>query len=314
MSPSRLSSFVAALLLSSSLAPFAAAAPPAYLRTIGAGQLGTALGVAIGSDGDVFVLDGNDVSRFHPDGTFVSRWDPSVGLILPYQNAQGIESDRNGSIFVSTRGGGYPAHVREFDESGGLIADYTGNGPGENLGDSWGMGYSNGRLFITDGRLWRLQLGQLTLLPNLEGCGPGELWNATSVAVIGNNLYETEYSERLQRLTIGGAFVAELGSVAGCGQIRGYPRFVAPDGAGAVVVVDMLTNFAQIVTTDGVVLATWGGTGSAHGQFSAAGPAAVGSDGLIYITDVGNNRVEVYSPGPTPTQRSSWGQVKTVYR
>lgn len=297
------------------------AAPPAYLKTIGSpgsapGQLGLVTGVAIGSDGDVFVLDGAYVSRFHPDGTFVTRWDPCVGLVRPEQDAQGLESDRNGSIFVSTRGGGYPALVREFDESGTLIAQSSGDLLGHTLGDPWGMGYSSGYgLFIADGgNLWRLQAGQLALLPNAAGCGSGELWGASSVAVMGNAVFETEYSERLQRLTTGGAFVGELGSVAGCGSIRGYPRFVAPDGAGTLVVVDMLTNVAQIVATDGAVLATWGGTGTAHGSFNGADGAVVGSDGLIYIADGWNGRIEVYSSGPTAATASTWGRLKTLYR
>jgi hypothetical protein len=80
-----------ALVASIAVPTSASATPPPYLRTIGSagydpGQLGLVTGVAIGSDGDVFVLDGAYVSRFHPDGTFVSRWDPCVGLIRPYQN------------------------------------------------------------------------------------------------------------------------------------------------------------------------------------------------------------------------------------
>jgi len=307
--------FIAVALVASIGVPRSVTAtPPPYLRTIGSpgydpGQLGLVTGVAIGSDGDVFVLDGAYVSRFHPDGTFVSRWDPCVGLVRPEQNAQGLESDRDGTIFVSTRGGGYPAVVREFDESGALLGQHDG------LGDPWGMGYSSGYgLFIADGgRLWRLQTGQLTLLPNVSGCGSGELWGASSVAVVGNAVFETEYSERLQRLATGGAFVSELGSVAGCGAIRGYPRFIAPRDAGSVLVVDMLTNVVQIVGTSGAVLETWGGTGSTHGLFYGANCAAVGPDGLIYIADGWNGRVEVYGSGPTAVATSTWGQLKTRY-
>ena len=296
------------------------AAPPPYLRTIGSpgsnpGQLGLVTGVAIGSDGDVFVLDTVYVTRFHPDGTFVSRWDPCVGLVRPEQNAQGLESDRNGTIFVSTRGGGYPALVREFDESGALLGQHHDDLLGHTLGDPWGMGYSSGYgLFIADGgNLWRLQTGQLTRLPNVAGCGAGELWGASSVAVVGNAVFETEYSERLQWLTTGGTFVSELGSAAGCGAIRGYPRFIAPRDAGSMVVVDMLTNVVQIVGTSGGVLETWGGTGSTHGLFSGADGAAVGPDGLIYIADAWNGRVEVYGSGPTAVATSTWGQLKTRY-
>ncbi|MFI5372764.1 MAG: hypothetical protein ACHQ52_14500, partial [Candidatus Eisenbacteria bacterium] len=144
-------------------------------------------------------------------------------------------------------------------------------------------------------------------------CGPGDVWSASGMAVVGNAVFETEYSDRLQRLTTGGAFVSELGSVAGCGSIRGYPRFIAPRDPSSLLVVDMLTNVVQIVGTSGAVLETWGGTGSTHGLFYGADGAAVGPDGLIYIADGWNGRVEVYSPGPTAVEGVSWGQVKIRY-
>jgi hypothetical protein len=299
----------------------AAAAPPAYLRTIGApgtapGQLGPVLGVALGSDGDVFVLDDAHVSRFHPDGTFVSRWDPTVGLMLPYQDLKGIESDRNGSIFISTRGGGYPALVRQFDENGASIRDVSGDLQGHALWDPWGMGNSPGYgLYIADGsQLWRLQSGNLTLLPNGPGCGPGQVWGASGMAVVGNAVFETEYSERLQRITTAGAFVSELGSTSGCGSIRGYPRFVAPRDAGSLIVGDMLTDVVQIVSISGAVLESWGGAGSTHGTFAGPCGAAVAADGTIYVAHSWNQRGEGFGPGPTAAAGARWGQLKIRYR
>jgi hypothetical protein len=312
----------AALILSLSLAASAGAGPPAYLRTIGSpgpdpGQLVLVRGVTIGSDGDVFVLDQSYVSRFHPDGSFVSRWDPCIGLVPFYNTAQGIRADRAGSIYVSTTGGGYPSLVRRFDEDGALITDFTGDAAGNPLGSPWGMSNASGGLgmFIADGgTLWSLRGGQLSRLPNVSGCDPGELWSATGVALVGGELYVTEYSDRLQRLALTGAFLAELGSTSGCGQTRLYPRFVTARNASSVLVVDMLTDIVQIVGTSGAVLQAWGGTGSAHGLFYGPSDAAVGPDGLIYIADAWNGRVEVFDSGPTATARTSWGSLKTLYR
>lgn len=317
-----LRSSIAATALMLSFVASVGAAPPAYLHTIGSpgsapGQLGLVAGVTIGSDGDVFVLDQSYVSRFHPDGSFVSRWDPCAGLVPFYNVAQGIEADRAGSIYVSTRGGGYPSLVRQFGEDGTLITDLAGDDAGNLLGSPWGMSnVSPGfGLFIADGgSLWSLRGGHLSRLSNVSGCGPGELWSAAGVALVGGELYVTEYSDRLQRLDRTGAFLAELGSTSGCGEIRGYPRFVTEWDANSVLVVDMLTNIVQIVGTSGAVLETWGGTGSAHGSFNGADDAAVGPGGLVYIADGWNGRVEVFGSAPTATAQTSWGSLKVLYR
>jgi len=42
------------------------------------------------------------------------------------------------------------------------------------------------------------------------------------------------------------------------------------------------------------LLAAWGASGNGNGQFSHAGGIAVSADGYVYVTDVGNNRVEVF--------------------
>jgi len=314
---------VFALLLVTSIP--ASAAPPVYLRTIGSpgtgsGQFaGVVMGVTLGSSGDVFVVSTEPprVTRFHPDGTFVAEWDPTAGLPAPYTQPQGIESDGAGTIYVDMKGQGYPSHIRVFDENGVLAGDFTGDLIGNTLVEPWGMGHAGTTgLIVADmgSRLWQLRNGQLTLLPNSAGCGPGQLESASGVAVVGGQLYETEYSERLQRLSSTGGFIAELGSTAGCGNIRAYPRFVAAYGTGSLIVLDMLTNVAEIVSTTGAVLDSWGGTGNGHGSFDGVTDAVMAPDGTLYVADGWNRRVEVYGSGPTAAVGASWGQLKIRYR
>lgn len=303
------------------LAGTARALAPNYLRTIGPvsgpGYLGLPTGVTLGEDGDVFVSDlGSGILRFHPDGTFVSSWNPTAGLPGDgTAGAYGVESDGAGTLYVSIFGYGQ-GYIRTYDESGALLATYTTDYQGHNLGQPWGLSYTASQgLLIADGsRMWRLRGGLLSLLPDVGGCGPGQLNGASGLALIGTQLYETEYSDRLQRLDASnGSFVAELGSTAGCGQNRSAPRFVSRYDASHVVVVDMLSNFAEIVSTAGAVEATWGGTGSAHGSLNAVDDAVVAADGTIYLSDAYNHRIEVYGSGPMPTAAASWGQVKIRY-
>jgi len=78
---------------------------------------------------------------------------------------------------------------------------------------------------------------------------------------------------------------------------------IAPDGN---LYVTDANQRVTVISTEGQVLRRWGGPGKAPGQFSfiASDPAApgvasgiaVGADGLVYVADSGNARVQVFTP------------------
>jgi hypothetical protein len=39
----------------------------------------------------------------------------------------------------------------------------------------------------------------------------------------------------------------------------------------------------------------------------------IGGNGLTYVADTFNKRIQIFGSGPTPTLRESWGQVKARY-
>jgi DNA-binding beta-propeller fold protein YncE/transcriptional regulator with XRE-family HTH domain len=88
------------------------------------------------------------------------------------------------------------------------------------------------------------------------------------------------------------------------------PVAVATDAGGELYVLDARNNLIHTFASDGTPLATWGGTGTANGEFLAPSALAVDTSGRVYVADTGNSRVQVFSS--SGRWRASWtGQGET---
>lgn len=70
----------------------------------------------------------------------------------------------------------------------------------------------------------------------------------------------------------------------------------APDGSGLHALADTTHDHVLIEDVHGHVTATLGGTGGAPGQFRGPAGVAFGSDGTLYVADMGNARVQEFDP------------------
>ena len=72
------------------------------------------------------------------------------------------------------------------------------------------------------------------------------------------------------------------------------PYCIATTDCGHLVVSSLLTYKVMIYTTGGDLVHVFGEHGSELGQFSCPAGVTVDSDGLIYIADCGNYRIQVF--------------------
>lgn len=75
------------------------------------------------------------------------------------------------------------------------------------------------------------------------------------------------------------------------------PLGIAIDGRdGSVFVCDAVSNLVYKYDTNGVLLTSWGGAGSAPSEFNRPSGIAVDMNGWVYVADADNHRVQVFAP------------------
>jgi len=240
----------------------------------GNGQFDSPYGVAVASDGSVYVVDLNNhrIQKFTSSGVFVSKWG-TIGtgngrLDSPF----GVAVAPDGNVYVAdTRNN----RIQKFTSTGEFIR-------------KWGtIGTSDGQFQYPYG---------------------------VAVASDGSVYVADTLNHRIQKFTSSGVFISKWGANGtGNGQFD-TPFGVAVASDGSVYVAGNLNHRIQKFTSSGVFVSKWGANGTGNGQFDTPFGVAVASDGSVYVADGGNNRIQKFSvggvgistpstptPSPTPT-------------
>jgi DNA-binding beta-propeller fold protein YncE len=168
----------------------------------------------------------------------------------------GIAFDMAGNLYVSDLGGTVP-RIEMFDRSGKLVRTF---------GEGSGLSFPNGVAIDKTGQVY--------------------------VADSNNG--------RLLVFGSGGTLIAQVGRGAGIGDL-GLPRGVSVDGQGRVYVCDPTAQGVHVYRAPSgdkpslEDIGFFGGEGIDDGKFNFPNGVATDAHGRIYVTDTGNDRVQLWS-------------------
>jgi len=263
------------------------AVTPSEMAGTGPGQFLDPQGVAVDGSGNIFVADSvnHRIQKFDSNGVFLLKFgSPGSGngqLLFP----TGVAIDISGNIYVADNNN---HRIQKFDSSGVFVLKFgansgdgtSGTGEGE-FSFPFGIAVdSSDNIYVADTGNSRIQI--------FDSSG-----NFTKMFGFGVD----NGTNTFQKCTTG--CQAGIGS-AGEGGFAG-PRGVTVDGSGNIFVADTGVSRIQKFNPANDFLLKFGtnggngGTGTGDGEFDSPRGVAVDGSGDIYVTDTGNDRIQIFS-------------------
>lgn len=267
------------------------------------GQLDQPLGVAVGSNADVYVADfGNGrVQVFDVLGVVLDAWsDDERGRFV---SPAGVALDAsNGLAYVADR---QLDKLVVFDLDSEFVRELTG------LNEPCGVAVAaGGDVYVTETGGHKVSVFDDTGAPidgwGSEGDGAGEFLEPTGLALdaTGAVYVVDSLANRVQKFSATGALLAVWG-VAGSGPgAFDEPLGIAVKGT-SVFVVDSGNSRVQEFTLDGEFVRQWGTAGQQPGGFVTAAFLATNAAGELFVGDPGAGRIQHFTA--TGTLLVGWG-------
>jgi RHS repeat-associated protein len=254
--------------------------PPTYSSSFGSYGTGNGQlrepegGLATDAAGNVWVSDtyNNRLEEFNSQGESI-RTVGSYGTGAgQFGWTLGVTVDSKGNVWATDEGNN---RVEEFTSEGVFVKMF-------------GWGVSNGEA--------KLEICTSSCRAGLQGSGNGEFYVPEGIAVDakGNIFVADRGNHRVQEFNSEDAFVR---SIARSGEEEG-PFYLNLDSAGNLWVAYSWDKQNQIAefTGEGTLIRNWGTTGSEKGQLKDPYGVAVGAEGNVWVSEYGNNRVQVFTP------------------
>ena len=286
---------------------------PSYSKSYGktgneSGQFKEPAGIAVDSEGNIWIADlaNNRVQKLSSSGGFIGAYSPDSML-----EPEGIAVNPiNNKVYITNRG---RDRVDVLSSTGALVnaIGEEGTGPGQlkspdqlaidSRGDVWVDDTANNRIeeFSVSGAYISSFGG--------EGSGHGQFKSPTGIAICNNTIYVTDQgNERIQEFSLEGKWLSQFGHEGkGNGEFSNPSQIACEPVGSDIYVSDKSNNRIEEFNATGAFLDTFSGSGET--QLSTPIGVAVAPNGVVYVGDYGNGRIEKWisnystsNPVPSP--------------
>ncbi len=277
----------------------------------GTGQFKKPGGVAIDGEGHVWVADtaNNRIQEFSATGAFIRQFGSKGTGNGQFESPYGLTIDGKGNLWVADMGN---SRVQEFSSTGTYMSQIKTSYPLGVVVDS------GEHVWVTNlfAKVTELGMtGETIRTFGSEGTENGKLKTPWGIAIDkeGHVWVADEGNNRVQKFSSTGEYLAQYSVTK--------PHGLTIDGSGNLWVAYAAS--VEEMSSAGTVLRTFGSEGTGNGQFKEPQGIAVGAEGIVWVADTANNRVQglgyvesysytrQYPPPPPPMQFYSPKSVAT---
>lgn len=254
-------------------------------------------GIAFRSDGGILVTVTRNIQLLDSHTKRIKRSFQNIRTSQALVDPKGLAVDRDDNVFVADCNKNCVYKLDKYGNQATAIGR-RGFGRGE-FNSPAGVSVVGEHVFICDTDNHRIQILDRDLAFKKSfgsrGTGQGQFEYVYDLCQDeAGNVYVCDWgNDRIQVLNDGGGFLYSFGSKGkGKGQLSG-PAGVCVSGQ-YVYVSELGNDRISVFDKKGHFVATFGSEGSAPGCFKSPTIVRVDSDGFVYVSDNGNNRVQVF--------------------
>lgn len=266
----------------------------------GSGYLG------ISGDGKIHTLESgiDRIQTFTASGTYLSQFGNEGSDTSQFFGPLGVATDSSDNIYVVDS---VNNRVQKFAPDGTFLLQWGGIGTGNgqfNRPRAIAINNTTGRVYVSEWRgssyPKRIQIfdldGNYISQFGSSGTGDGQFNSIMRIAIssTGTVYVSDQGANRVQAFDANGVFLRKWTT-------SNFPSAIAVDAAENVYVVTDPTSYIYKYSSTGTLLATYGSAtaGTADGKFTSPGGIIVDADGIIYIADSGNHRIQIFDTDGT---------------
>jgi VCBS repeat-containing protein len=280
-----------------------AASPPRYVKAI-YGDFGTLMGIAVNKSGSrIYAVDTSNqkVWVLNKNGNVTGSFGVTdgPGVTGGFQAPLYIAVGKNDEVYVTDR---QASRIQVFSPLGKFVKSFT---PVTKETDFvWSpLGINTdvkGNIYLADAKRGEHRVmvfapdGNILRTFGKEGTGNGQFSYPNGIAVdAAGRIYVADTNNaRVQVFTSTGKYIRTI-TGTGAGSLS-HPSGLSTATKNQLHVVESFGGLVAVFSPEGVLQYTFGSQGIGNDQMRNPQAVAITPDGYVYVTDMGNNRIQVW--------------------